>query len=276
MLPPSEMQRKVEGLIRRYAFQEIRNNTERFRYQSLTARYNTFNELWQKRLRAMEEGKAFGVHGLKADILPPPAPEREHKVPAGGGGTGREFRAANPDGDDSTVFDEMYAFIHDTASPIVGISMLNAPRHTPLYERLSREGRLVGGDFSGEWQLETNIVPKQMTREELIRGYWELFARVYDPELFDQRLQRWLSMVEYHGEQGYANQKTDLHEAWMMLRVLGKFLFQSEPAVRRLFLRNVARARDLDRGTRVRMFSLLAQYRHFHDFVTRSQKLSAD
>ena len=75
------------------------------------------------------------------------------------------------DGDDSTVFDEMYAFIHDTASPIVGISMLNAPRHTPLYERLSREGRLVGSDFSGEWQLETNIVPKQMTREELTRGY---------------------------------------------------------------------------------------------------------
>jgi len=173
------------------------------------------------------------------------------------------------DGDDVTVFNEMYSFIHDTASPIVGISMLNAPRHTPLYERLSREGRLVGGDFSGEWQLETNIVPKQMTREELKRGYWELFARVYDPELFDRRLQRWLSTVEYHGEEGYANNKANLREVWMMLRVLGKFLFRSERAVRRLFCRNIVRARDLDRGTRIRMFTLLGQYRHFRDFVTK-------
>ncbi len=101
--PPTELQRTVEGVIRQYAFQEIRNNTERFRYQSLTARYNTFNELWQKRLRAREEGKAFGVHGLKADVLPPPAPETEHRLPAGGGGTGREFRVASPDGDDAAV-----------------------------------------------------------------------------------------------------------------------------------------------------------------------------
>jgi len=72
--PPNDVQAQVEKLIRTYAFTEIRNNAERFRYQGLTARYNTFKELWQKRLRAREEGKAFGVHGLKADVLPPPPP----------------------------------------------------------------------------------------------------------------------------------------------------------------------------------------------------------
>jgi hypothetical protein len=72
--PPNEVQAQVEKLIRTYAFTEIRNNAERFRYQGLTARYNTFKELWQKRLRAREEGKAFGMHGLKADVLPPPPP----------------------------------------------------------------------------------------------------------------------------------------------------------------------------------------------------------
>jgi len=99
--PPSELQARVEKLIREYAFQEIRNNTERFRYQTLTARYNTFNELWQKRLRAREEGKAFGVHGLKADAMP--APAREHRVRAGGGGTGREFRIGSAEGDEAQV-----------------------------------------------------------------------------------------------------------------------------------------------------------------------------
>jgi hypothetical protein len=72
--PPTELKTKVEALIRRHANAEIRNNTERFRYQSLTAKYNTLNELWSKRLRAKEEGRPLGIHGLKADILPPPPP----------------------------------------------------------------------------------------------------------------------------------------------------------------------------------------------------------
>ena len=121
-----------------------------------------------------------------------------------------------------------------------------------------------------------NIVPKQMTREELARGCWELFGRIYDPEVFDQRLQRWLSTVEYYGEKSYATGKMDLQEVWMMLRVLGKFVFGSDRAMRQLFLRNIARARDLDRGTRIRMFTLLAQYRHFRDFVSKPRTLPAD
>jgi hypothetical protein len=61
--PPNDLRARVENMIRRYVGQEIRNATERFRYQTLTARYNTFNELWNKRLRAKEEGRALGFHG---------------------------------------------------------------------------------------------------------------------------------------------------------------------------------------------------------------------
>jgi len=56
----------------------------------------------------------------------------------------------------------------------------------------------------------------------------------------------------------------------MMLRVLGKFLFRSDRTMRQLFLRNIAR------GTRIRMFTLLAQYRHFRDFVSRERTLPVD
>ena len=87
-LPPVQFQARVEKLIRQYAFSEIPNNTERFRYQTLTARFNTFNELWQKRLRAREEGKAFGVHGLKADAMPPSAPPGSPGSPGPAGSTG--------------------------------------------------------------------------------------------------------------------------------------------------------------------------------------------
>jgi hypothetical protein len=72
--PPNDLKMRLEALLRQHANSEIRNNTERFRYQSLTARYNTLSELWTKRLRLKEEGRAFGVHGLKAEVLPPPPP----------------------------------------------------------------------------------------------------------------------------------------------------------------------------------------------------------
>jgi len=102
-LPPNEAQKRVEDLIRQHAFSEIRNNADRFRYQSLTSRFNSLNELWKKRLRAREEGKAFGVHGLKADALPPPSPEPEPRAIPRPGGPGGEFRVGNADGDAAAV-----------------------------------------------------------------------------------------------------------------------------------------------------------------------------
>jgi len=104
--PPNDLKTKTEALIRRHANAEIKNNTERFRYQSLTAKYTTLNELWSKRLRAREEGKPVGVHGLKADMLPPPAPSPPSpsaRAAAGRSGAGGDFRVQNPDRDVESV-----------------------------------------------------------------------------------------------------------------------------------------------------------------------------
>jgi hypothetical protein len=110
--PPVDLRTKVEILIRKYAGTELRNNTERFRYQNLTARYNTFNELWNKRLRAIEEGRPVGLHLTRAIAPPPPppAPEPAAAAPASAAGAARrtsappaaalkEYRIQNPDGD---------------------------------------------------------------------------------------------------------------------------------------------------------------------------------
>jgi hypothetical protein len=71
--PPSELQTQLDALIKRHSNAEIRNNGDRFRFQGLSARYTTFNELWQKKLRAREEGRLYGMHGLKAEKLVPPS-----------------------------------------------------------------------------------------------------------------------------------------------------------------------------------------------------------
>ena len=102
--PPNDLKAKVEALMRRNANIEIKNATERFRYQNLTSKYNTLSELWAKRLRAKEEGKPFGMHGLRADVLPPPLPRGAASRPrAARGADGNEVRVTSAEGDSTAV-----------------------------------------------------------------------------------------------------------------------------------------------------------------------------
>jgi hypothetical protein len=108
--PPTDLKTRIEAIVRKYAYAELRNNTERFRYQGLAARYNTFNELWQKRLRAMEEGTPAGLHGAQLHHLPPPvAPPPVERPSAAAAAAARaasgpgEFRVKDPAADASAV-----------------------------------------------------------------------------------------------------------------------------------------------------------------------------
>jgi hypothetical protein len=101
---PNDLRTRVETLIKKYAYAEIRNNTERFRYQMLAARYATFNELWNKRVRAIEEGRPVGIHGVyERKVAPPPvyAPPPP-AARAAGSGSG-EVRVKDPGGDTDAV-----------------------------------------------------------------------------------------------------------------------------------------------------------------------------
>jgi hypothetical protein len=100
--PPNDLKARVEALIRKYAYAEIRNNAERFRYQTLTARYNTFNELWSKRLRAREEGRPVGLHGVYERQAPPPPTFASPPPSARAAGSG-EVRVKDPAADVGAV-----------------------------------------------------------------------------------------------------------------------------------------------------------------------------
>lgn len=62
---PFESKQRLDRLVRRYVGLEIRNNVERFRFQSLTAKYNTLADLWNRKLRAIEEGRPLSSVQLK-------------------------------------------------------------------------------------------------------------------------------------------------------------------------------------------------------------------
>ena len=100
---PNELRARVEAIVKRYAYTEIRNNTERFRYQALASRYNTFNELWNKRVRAIEEGRPLGLHGRAAATAAPAAGRTAASAPPAAPSGGGEFRVRSAAQDESAV-----------------------------------------------------------------------------------------------------------------------------------------------------------------------------
>lgn len=62
---PFEAKQRLDRLVRRYVGVEIRNNVERFRFQALTAKYNTLSDMWNRKLRAIEEGRPRSSSQLK-------------------------------------------------------------------------------------------------------------------------------------------------------------------------------------------------------------------
>jgi hypothetical protein len=144
--PPSDLQTQVETLVRRYANVEIRNNGERFRYQGLSARFSTFNELWQKRLRAREEGKVFGQHGLRAERLPPPAapPPAGAPPPPSARATTGEIRVSDASRDGAAV--------------------------RALYERFVEERRRAGEGQAPAFENFRDLIGRQTERIRAEKG----------------------------------------------------------------------------------------------------------
>ena len=173
------------------------------------------------------------------------------------------------DNDDEGVFAELDNFLSETASPVAGISLLNAPRHTALYRRLKEEGRLVA-DFSGEWQLGTNIVPKQMDRETLIRLYWDLFQKIYEPQVFENRLLQWFENVDYFTTL-YVNKRADPGQFLLCFRIFKHFILNEGPEIRALFLRTLRNTWKINPKLIRRFFTLITQYSHFFNFVNRNR-----
>ena len=168
------------------------------------------------------------------------------------------------DHDDESVFGELFGFLQETATPVAGVSLLNAPRRTPLYARLKQAGRII--EYDGDWQLATNIVPLNMTREDLEQGYWDLFREIYEPAFFEQRLEAWLRGIEYFTGL-YTKRKFDWKLARSGYRMFRYFVFQSPAELRTVFFHVLKKAWSINPRLVKRVFTTMAQYAHFYDFV---------
>jgi uncharacterized protein DUF4070 len=102
------------------------------------------------------------------------------------------------DHDDAGIFDEVYDFIQTACLPSLAINMLKAPLGTRLWARLRLEGRVVSLNSlagKGHPRTYTNILPKRMTRAELVAGYGRLLERLNTWEAFGERVTGFVSTV---------------------------------------------------------------------------------
>ena len=70
--PPWETRKRVESLLKRWDRRRIDGSAERFRFQTIQARFAKFAELWDRGMRAREEGRP-------GPFAQPPPPKREEK-----------------------------------------------------------------------------------------------------------------------------------------------------------------------------------------------------
>ena len=78
-VPPSFERHQVEAYIHELSKQKMRDNTRRFRFNTILSRYNQFREMWGRKMREREEGPLDFRRRqalMNAPSPPPPAAAR--------------------------------------------------------------------------------------------------------------------------------------------------------------------------------------------------------
>jgi len=102
------------------------------------------------------------------------------------------------DHDGPETFDQLYEGIQRACIPSAVVGPLYATENTPLWTRLRAEGRIayLRPRIAGDGTLaKLNLIPKRMTRLELIEGHHALVTRLCDWRAACARLRGWTAMV---------------------------------------------------------------------------------
>lgn len=107
------------------------------------------------------------------------------------------------DNDTPDIFDIQFEFIQKACLPIVKMHLLKAMPGSLLFTRLEEEGRLLKDidlfDELSELDTEavTNVIPKNMTRQEMFGGYKNLLERLNDWNNYFKRLEGYILNVNH-------------------------------------------------------------------------------
>jgi radical SAM superfamily enzyme YgiQ (UPF0313 family) len=89
------------------------------------------------------------------------------------------------DSDTPEIFDVQRRFLKQSGIMHAMVGQLAAIPKTPLYERLRKAGRL---DEKDPPDFGTNVIPLNMSREQLSSGFVELLREIFEPHAYFHRL----------------------------------------------------------------------------------------
>ena len=124
------------------------------------------------------------------------------------------------DADTTAIFDQQAAFAQRARIPIVMAGMLQAVEGTPLFDRIAAEGRLLSPS-TGDQFNHSNIVPMNMTTDELYAGYRDLLAQLYDWRAYEDRA---VAFLLQRGARVRSSRKVSRRDLRALRGIAGLFL----------------------------------------------------
>lgn len=95
------------------------------------------------------------------------------------------------DSDTRSIFQRQIEFIQESGIVTAMVGLLQAPAGTRLYQRMVKEGRVVGLISGNNVDGTTNILPK-MGFETLYEGYKNILSQIYAPKHYYKRVKAFL------------------------------------------------------------------------------------
>lgn len=194
------------------------------------------------------------------------------------------------DSDDKEIFQEQFEFLMEAGIPFTTVGTLVALENTPLYERVKKEGRLIESvyeDMRGHGTSDTNFIPRQMTLEELIKGYNWLIRALYAYDNYSKRVLTMIDNFYKNGNEDKVAEKRPYLPGFLhtqnkpyfssvlfkiIKNVLSYYLITKDGKRRWFFMSSLLKA--LRGGVNSRRLagtlSLLVLHKHFHDYVTKA------
>lgn len=158
-LPPTEDRRRMENMIHEMSRSRIRDNGRRFRFNTLTGKYNMFRELWSRMMREREEGPTDYKRRSKAMSAPLEIP-KETPLPAPRVTSG-------------------------AADSYVKVQSGSAEEMQKIYEQISAANQKLGKDAGLTLDQVSSMVSKQA---EVLRGRYGVRSIGFRVETVDGKI----------------------------------------------------------------------------------------
>jgi radical SAM superfamily enzyme YgiQ (UPF0313 family) len=143
------------------------------------------------------------------------------------------------DHDGPEVFEQTYQFIQQSCIPVMVLNVLHALPGTQLWHRLRRERRLLAFDTGDGFAHRSNIVFKEMSRAEVLRGFVELYNRIYSPDAVRERMEGMVRQVKRRARVPGRQLRAAREERRAARGALRLMFFHPDKEMRRAFRRSM-------------------------------------